>query len=216
MALSFPLTSAQFMALIKVQSARFWLPDSVISEATEGGEIFSAARGPRLWQAEFSLVVRPHADVDRDEARLALLGMSGASFLAYDPRRTGPHADPLGTILGASTPKISSVGYRDIGITGLPASYPLRRGDYIGWTYGTSPTRYALHRIVSDQTASAGGAITSVEVVPPVRPGLTVGTAITLKRPVCKMVLVPGSTSTGSGSGITSGGASFRASQTLR
>jgi hypothetical protein len=216
MALSFPLTAAQFMALIKVQSARFWLPDAVISEATEGGEIFSAARGPRLWQAEFSLVSGTHADADRDLARLALLAMPGASFFAYDPRRSGPYNDAIGTLLGSSAPIISNVGYRDIGISGLPAGYVLKRGDYIGWSYGASPTRYALHRMASDQTASGAGTIAAIEVIPPVRPGLTVGTAVSLRRPVCKMVLVPGSLSAGEGRGVISGGASFRASQTLR
>lgn len=216
MALSFPLTAAQFMGLSRVQSARFWLPDGVVTEATEGGEVFSANRGPRLWQAEFVLARGHHSKVDFDEARLSLLAMPGASFLAYDPRRTGPQDDPEGAILGAAAPFISTVGYRDIGISGLPAGYVLRRGDYIGWTYGSSPTRYALHRAVTTATASGLGVISAIEVVPPVRPGLTVGAAIALHRPVCKMVVEPGSVMAGVGSGMISAGATFRARQTLR
>jgi len=216
MALSFPLTAAQFMQMLRIQSARLWVPDAVVSEATEGGEIFTASRGPRLWQAEFTLAPGAHADIDFDEARLSLLTMPGASFFAYDPRRTGPRDDPDGTILGANAPTISSVAYRDIGISGLPAGYVLRRGDYIGWSYGTSPIRYALHRAVSTATASGAGVISAIEVVPPVRPGLTVGTAVSLRRPVCKMVVQPGSVSVGVGSGMISAGATFRATQTLR
>lgn len=216
MALSFPLTAAQFIQKLRIQSARFWLPDATVSESTEGGEIFTASRGPRLWQAEFSLAAGAHADIDFDEAGLSLLAMPGATFFAYDPRRTGPKDDPDGAILGASAPIITSVAYRDIGITGLPAGYVLRRGDYIGWAYGSSPTRYALHRAVTTATASGSGVISAIEVVPPVRPGLTVGTAVTLRRPVCKMVVQPGSISVGAGSGMISSGATFRATQTLR
>lgn len=215
MALSFPLTAAQFMELVRIQSARFWLPDATVQEGNEGGELFTAARGPRLWQAEFSLAPAHHADLDRQEARLALLSMPGASFFAYDPRRTGPFDDPDGTILGAATPSISAASGRDMTITGLPATYSIRRGDYIGFAYGASPTRYALHRAVNEVTAVAGVA-TNVEVVPPIRPATLTGVAVQLIRPTCKMVVVPGSVSYGAGAGVITGGATFRATQTLR
>lgn len=215
MAFAFPLSAAQFMDTILISSATFWLPDATMQEGNEGGEIFTATRGPRLWQAEFTLARRPHADLDRQEARLALLTMPGASFFCYDPRRTGPHYDPDGSILGAATPTISTVSAREISIDGLPTDYKIRRGDYIGFAYGTSPVRYALHRAVEDVSALLGIAW-NVEVQPPIRDGLTAGTPVQLIRPTIKMKVIPGSVSYGAGSGVITGGATFRATQTLR
>lgn len=203
------------MDLIRVGGARFWLPDNTIQEGNEAGEVFSGTRGPRLWQAEFTLAPGHHADVDREEARLALLTTPGASFFCYDPRRNGPHYDPGGDILGGATPEISTVAAREISIDGLPTDYRIRSGDYIGFAYGTSPVRYALHRAMEDRTAGLG-IIGNLEVQPRIRDGLTVGTPVQLVRPVIKMKVIPGSVSYGAGSGLISGGATFRATQTLR
>lgn len=215
MALNFPLTTGQFMGLLRVQAARFWLPESLAIERSEGGEIFTAERGPRLWQAEFTLAQGHHATIDEIEARLALLAQPGRSFLAYDPRRTGPKADPEGTGLSGFTPKIGAVTSRELTITGLPNGYQISRGDYLGWSYATNPTRHALHRAVTAATADGTGAV-KVELVPNIRSGAVAGTAVSLLRPACKMVLVPGSYSPGQASRMATAGASFSAQQTLR
>lgn len=215
MAFSFPLTSAQFIDLLLVQSARFWLPSSVSMESTEGGEIFTAERGPRLWQAEFALAQGQHHAVDAREARLELLAQAGRSFFAYDPRRTGPAADPTGAGLSGYSPVISSTTAREVTISGLPPGYQISRGDYLGWSYGTSPVRYALHRAVTAPVANGSG-VAVVEVTPNIRSGTSAGAAVSLVRPVCKMILVPGSYSPGAGQGVLSSGATFRAQQTLR
>lgn len=215
MAFSFPLTAAQFLSGLRVQSARFWLPESLTMESTEGGEIFTADRGPRLWQAEFTLHQGLHSSVDEMEARLALLAQAGRSFMAYDPRRTGPKADPEGAGLAGFTPKISSTTAREVTISGLPAGYQISRGDYLGWTYGNNPVRYALHRAVTAPTATAGG-VATIEVVPNIRTGAAAGADVSLVRPVCKMILVPGSYAPGVAARIFTAGATFRAQQTLR
>lgn len=214
MAFTFPLSTAQFMALINIKSVRFWLPESRTFESSEGGEVFTAERGPRLWQAEFSLAPGDHQTVDECEARLSLLAQSGASFMAYDPRRTGPRYDPTGSGLTGYSPVIgAATTARDLRITGLPNGYGIVRGDYIGFAYGSSPVRYALHRAVSNWSASGGSA--TVEVVPPLRPGWATGAAVSFVRPTCKMVVLPGYSS-GVGEGIATSGATFRAQQTLR
>lgn len=215
MAFAFPLSQAQFLDQLRVQSSRFWLPESLTLESSEGGEIFSADRGPRLWQAEFTLAQGHHHTVDESEARLALLAQAGRSFLAYDPRRTGPKADPEGAGLVGFTPKISITTGREVTLSGLPSGYQISRGDYLGWTYGTNPTRYALHRAVTAPVADGTG-LAVVEVIPNIRPGTTAGTTVTLIRPVCKMVLVPGSYEPGQAARVFTAGATFRAQQTLR
>jgi hypothetical protein len=215
MAFAFPLSQAQFIDQLRVQSARFWLPESLTTESSEGGEIFTADRGARLWQAEFTLAQGHHHTVDEEEARLAMLAQAGRSFLAYDPRRTGPKADPEGAGLAGFTPKISTTTAREVTLSGLPAGYPISRGDYLGWTYGSNPVRYALHRAVTAPTSTSGG-VATVEVTPNIRPGATAGTAVSLVRPVCKMILVPGSYAPGAAARVFTAGATFRAQQTLR
>lgn len=213
MAFSFPLTAAQFFNLLPIASARFWLPESMTMESTEGGEIFTADRGPRLWQAEFSLAPGHHATVDDREARLSMLAQAGRSFFAYDPRRRGPAADPTGAGLTGYSPTITASTAREVTISGLPPGYKISRGDYLGWSYGSNPVRYALHRSVWEAVATAGG-VATVEVTPNIRPGAT--GAVSLVQPVCKMILVPGGYNPGAGAGVITTGATFRAQQTLR
>ena len=215
MAFAFPLSQAQFLDQLRVQSARFWLPESLTTESSEGGEIFTADRGPRLWQAEFTLAQGHHHSVDEDEARLAMLAQAGRSFLAHDPRRTGPKADPEGAGLAGFTPKISITTGREVTLSGVPASYQISRGDYLGWTYGSNPVRYALHRAVTAPAADGTG-LAVVEVTPNIRTGAAAGSAVSLIRPVCKMVLVPGSYAPGAAARVFTAGATFRAQQTLR
>jgi hypothetical protein len=97
-------------------------------------------------------------------------------------------------------------------ISALPANYVLSIGDYVAFNYGT---RRALHRLVSAATASAGGLTPVFEVTPAIRTGAAVSTAVTLIRPSCKAVLLPGSVSRGVSRQLITRDASFRFRQTL-
>lgn len=194
MALSFPLSLASFLDLFTRIEATMDIGEAVLSAKTGGGEIITSNFGERLWAGRFT--GQGHAFISLDEmtARIGLLRKGGASFLIRNPYRRGPAADPEGTILGAATPQITTfnANNRDITISGLPAGYVLRRGDLIGWTYLTGPTRYALHRVVTGVTANGSGVATT-EVMPPVRSGYATPQSVTLVNPVCKAVMVPGS-----------------------
>ena len=105
---------------------------------------------------------------------------------------------------------------RRLKISGLPANYVLTLGDIIGFTYGSSPTRYALHQVASVSVTASGAGLTDwVELDPPIRAGATTSTAVALDRPTCKAVLVPGSHTPAKVRRIGEG-ASFRFIQTLR
>lgn len=217
MAFSFPLTTAQFFGGLSVVSARFWLPDAMTMERSEGGEVFTADRGPRLWQAEFTLRPFHHRDAAVVESRLALLRQAGRSFFAYDPRKQAPYYDQTGALLTGYAPKIASLtGSREMALNGCPPSYDLRRGDYLAFAYASSPVRYALHQLVTDAEAGGGGVTGTFEVVPPIRAGASVGADVTLVQPACKMVYEPGSYNAGYGQGNVTTGATFRAIQTFR
>jgi hypothetical protein len=84
-----------------------------------------------------------------------------------------------------------------------------------GGQYGSTPVRYALHRVVIGCTASSSGLTPMLEPVPNLRPGAVAGLTVSLIRPACKARLMP-EPSYGSGRQTLSRGASFEFIQTLR
>ena len=216
MALAFPLSNAGFMDLLGIAEITFDAPPQVEANGTGGGEIMTADLGPMLWTGSVSLGAMTALESATPELLLDVLGPPGRSFYAYDTRRPAPLADPTGAILGAAAPTINSLNAnnRDVSLTGLPAGYVLTRGDYLAFTY--SGVR-ALHRIVTN-TVSANGAGTTAqfEVTPRLRPGASVGLAVTLVKASCKAVLVPGSVNKGRSRKTITREMAFRFSQTLR
>lgn len=217
MALTFPLGIDTFFGGLGVSSATFWLPESLEMSRSGSGEILTADLGARLWSGSISLRPLRHDFASGIEAKLSALRQAGRSFFVHDRRHCSPAADHGGVILGAATPVVASVAAnnRDLTISGLPAGYVLSDGDHLSFTYGGSPLRYALHQIVVGDTADGAGEIT-VEVTPHIRPGVSAGAAVTLVRPFCKALIVPGSTSPASASGHISTGITFDFIQTLR
>lgn len=219
MAYAFPLTTAQFMSILPIREMVFDIPEALETSETGGGEILTADLGTRLWQGEVIL-----DDMQRNEAAevlamLSVLRQAGASFTLYDVGRPFPRYDPTGSILGASTPTLHQVNanMRDIRLTGLPSGYRVNRHDYLAFSYGTNPTRHALHRAVSLQQANAAGTFGGwLEVAPAVRPGFEIGASVSLIRPTCKAVIVPGSVNPGRRRATMTVGASFKFMQTLR
>ena len=87
----------------------------------------------------------------------------------------------------------------------------------LSFTYGSGPTRYALHRIVSDTVVANGSGVTPLfEVVPHIRPGAATSTAVELIRPYCKAIIIPGSVQAGTARKSKVRGLSFEIIQTLR
>jgi hypothetical protein len=194
MALAFPLTLAElFDGLAKVET-RFSLTDNVENNETQGGEIITASYGPRLWTGSVTVRGNAYTTLDSLLSRVNLIRQSGASFFVGQSVRSGPLADPTGSILGAGTPTITAVNAnrRDVTLGGLPSGYVINRGDLLSFTYSSSPTRNALHQVVTGGTASGGGAVT-VEVTPNVREGFSTPFNIKLVNPQCKAVYMPGS-----------------------
>lgn len=218
MAYSFPLTIVQFMHILPIREIVFDLPEAMEIAETGGGEILTATLGTRLWDGEIFL-----DDMTRDEAAdvmamLDILRRPGASFMAYDISRPGPRADIYGAVLAAAIPKLSSVSgtTREIKLSGLPANYALQRSDYLAFSYGSDPVRYALHRIAAPTSASVGGVTPFFEVSPNIRPGFALNASVTLPRASCKAVVVPGSVQPGRHKATLTTGASFKFKQTLR
>lgn len=219
MALSFPLSRPAFFNGLRVTSVRFYLPETLEMNRTEGGAVILADRGARLWHGEVTLTPGAHADIAADDAILSVLRQAGRPFYAYDPRLAYPRLDPTGALLGSATPTLSAVASnnREATIAGLPVGYTLSRGDMLSYPYGSDPTRVALHQIVTGGQAGGDGTLAGVEVTPHIRPGYSIGAAVTLIRPYCRAVYLPGSYQPSSGYSRRAGSAiSFSIIQTLR
>ena len=218
MAIGYPLLRSEFLDLAEISTGTFYLAESRQFNMNGGGHILDASLGSRLWTGEISVTAAKHQELAKIEALLELLTEPGASFLAYDKRCLWPYADPTGSILGASTPTLGAVNVNNVDVTiaGLPVGYVLTRGDMFSFSYLSSPLRRALHRIVSGATADGSGNAT-VQVVPAIRSGYTLATAVAFNKPIMKAKIVPGSYKAAYGSpGKLSAGTTFQFTQTLK
>lgn len=210
------MTDSTFFGGLKVASVTF--APSIPTEQTRlaDGSVVKASLGATLWQGTAQLAPSTHADAAEVEAKLAKLMRPGETFFAYDPRYNGPRSDPGGVILGAATPTIHTLDAdnRRLRVTGLHAGYVLSVGDYIGWQYGSSPTRYALHRVETAATADGAGLTPLFAVEPHIRPGVAVSAAVALVRPRIKAQLL--SVAYGQGVPVVTSGVSLSFTQTLR
>lgn len=214
MALTFPLTIAQFFNLLPIEQITFDSPEQNEISQTGKGEMMVAELAPMLWAGEVRLGPMTNTESASLETLLDVLRPAGRTFYAYDPRRRFPIADPTGSILGAANPVIATLpNTREMTISGLPANYVLTAGDYLAFTY--NGTRRALHRMVTSATASAGGVTPVFEVTPAIRAGAAVAAAVTLIRPSCKALLMPGSVSKGTSRQLITRDVTFRFQQTL-
>jgi hypothetical protein len=218
-AITFPLSVAAFQSLLKVAAVEFSDPAQQEASGLGSGEVLRADVGPQLWRGRVTLAPAYHETAQATEALLSLLQRADASFFVHDPRRVGPIADPDGAILDDATPTIHTLAAnnRELRVQGLPVGYVLSVGDMIAFEYTVlGTTRYALHRLVAGATAPGTGITPLFEVTPAIRPGAAVSAAVTLVRPACKAVMMPGTVRYGSGRPLITSGASFDFIQTLR
>lgn len=212
------LSRADLIEALPIREISLHLTETIEQSRTGQGEQLRAEIGDPLWTGEIVLGPMTAAEAGQAEVMIDLLRGSGRSFLAYDTRRPAPLLDPDGAILGAATPfhRVVPADARLIALGGLPALYKLSVGDYIGWTYGADPLRYALHRVAEPVTANGAGATVQFEISPPCEPGAGVSTPVTLVKAACKAVLVAGSARSGSGRRFVHDGARFNFVQATR
>lgn len=216
--LTFPLSLEQFFHLLPVGGAKMGPGEALEISETGSGEILTADVGTALWSGQLDMGTMTHAEAQDVAPLLNLLRRAGSSFLVSDPTRPWPRLDPNGDFLAAATPKIRAVGasMRELSVEGLPAGYPLSRGDLLSFQYGTSPVRHALHELVGSAIADSAGQTGLIEVNPPLRPGAVVGLSLQLLWPRCQARLVPGSAQTGTSRHRITSEMSLRWTQTLR
>lgn len=209
-----PVPAADFMAVLRVRSAVFDLSENGVGAGVlQRGDVLKASRGARLWKADITLTPGYHRTQAGVEALLSYIRDVGVSFLAYDTRYLNPASDLTGAgIAGAQIADVLDAG-RELVIKGLANGYVMTTGDMMGFTYGTSPVRRALHRVIVGGVVSGGEV--AVQVTPPIRAGWAADTAINLGRPVARMKYLDGTFRPGVAGGRITDGGSFSAIQIL-
>lgn len=218
--LTFPLALADFFDLLPISRCAMEIPEALDIAETENGELITADFGTALWSGQIDLTTVLQQEAAALRPLLNVLRRGGTSFFVADATRPWPRLDPKGLVLSssASVPSILAIGgtSRELSLTGLPAWYPISRGDLISFSYGASPTRYGLHEFVGAGSANQSGQTGLLEVTPPLRAGVAGGTAVQLVWPSCKARLVPGSLDTGTSKNTITSDMTFRWRQTLR
>jgi len=203
MAFTYPLSLSQFQDSLKLSISEFYLSNPRQMSRTAEGTQLTASLGEAVWQGSFSLPpTNDRHESARIDSLLSVLDRAGSSFLVYDPVKPLPAS---GGTTSATIASLNSSDRRVMTITGGPT---LAAGDLFSFTYGSSPTRYSLHRIVSVSGST-------LEVTPFLPVGTTVGATLTFEKPVMKAVLMP-SPDFGSHRPVISGPKSFSFVQTYR
>lgn len=218
MALTFPLSKADFFERLPIMTPAFSLGEAMQQSQTGGGEVLTSSIGTRLWRGQVSFGRMTYAEMAEVEGLVEALRQPGRSFMAYDARYPWPRHDAGGAIIAAASPVIASLpaGARTLTVSGLPPFYALPAGVYLGFTYGTDPVRFALHRIIVGGVANGAGLSPVLEVVSAIRSGAEVGAAVSFVRPACKAVIIPNTTESGTSRRGIVEGFSFGFVQTLR
>lgn len=216
MAQTFPVDLDDFFADIPIQTAVPDLGEALEVSETGGGELITADVGVRLWRMDVTLRPGSYREIEAIKAKLNMLRYAGRSLMVHSIPVLAPAYDPTGSILGASTVTVSAASSREISLSGLPVGYQLKAGEFLSFSYGSSPTRFAMHQLAEDATANGSGNMSLVEVVPHIRTGWVVGTNVRLINPQFKAIVMPGSTVAPSIAQQFSTGLRFSVQQTLR
>jgi hypothetical protein len=210
MAVSFPLLD--LLSLVPIAKQSFPLVSRQEQSRLANGITIGKDFGSALWMPEFSTDVVDNDAAVAYEARLNSLDGVINIFTAGDLRRLYPRSHPDGVFNDTGVLASVNANNKALALSGLDPAFALSVGDYLSFDYSGSR---ALHQVVEAVTANGSGATAQFEVRPHIRPGFTISTAVTLKRPTGYFILVPGSVQAASSGPVTST-ISFKAVQFLQ
>lgn len=192
MALAETLPLAEFADLFRVQDIEFVQNFNQQSSMTGGGERRYADRAPPMLQAKVTTAPLTNGEAEGIMARINSRAGGLKSVLLYNYRLPYPDSDPDGSIMGATSPSLGTITDRlHVAFTGFPAGYVLPVGTWFGIVFDTS--RYYLGQICEARTANGSGAVSSVEIFPPLPAAVSGTLAVSVKKPSAKFKLVPNS-----------------------
>jgi hypothetical protein len=213
MAITYPYALSALADRLNIESVTWDIQRNDELSGTGDGRVWQAELAPPLWTADVKLNIGYHDDLKQIAARVRKLHGAQELFWLYDPLSKYPQADPDGSILGASTVRVNSIGTggRTISLKGLPAGYVLTLADKLQIAYATSPVRNAFLEVSDDIVSASGSGVTGLfEVFPNAPTGVAANDVVTLVKPACKVFISPGTANPGSGAGLMTSGAGFK------
>jgi len=192
MTLPDPLPADQFADLLRMADIRLVQNWQQQRSVTGGGETRYADRAPALWHAQIRLAATGNAQAEMIMALINSRAGGIKTVLLYNSRLPFPDDDPDGSIIGSTEPKLGIIADRlHVAFTGFPAGYRLKTGTYFGIVFDTS--RYYLGQLVEERTATGSGAVSTVEIWPPLPASIGGSPVVSVTKPVAKFRIEPGS-----------------------
>ncbi|MGD9476150.1 hypothetical protein [Shinella sp. G-2] len=209
-----PLTLSEIYDLLPISAVKWSIQRNDQIDGDGDGNLWQAELADPFWTGDVTLDKGEHGEMKQVAAAIRDLEGAKQSFLLCDPTSEYPQADPAGTILGASAVVIRAVhaNRRIAMLGGLPAGYPLTRGDKMQITQGNL---IRFHEISATMAANPAGQM-DVRVFPRLSLSLGAGATVTLIRPACPVIIQPGSHEPGTARRDLTDGAAFRALQKRR
>jgi hypothetical protein len=204
MAVTFPRTDIFAPYYFSAQSFRLVSRQETSTQAS--GVVRGKDLGSALWVGDWTTIVLTNADAVAFEAKLNSLDGATNAFAAGDVRNPYPRLYADGVFTDSGTLASVNTNNKAITLAGLASGFTVSAGDYLSFAYGGSQ---ALHQVVETGLVSA-----EFEVRPHLRPGFTIGSAVTLKMPTANFTMLPGSIQTQS-QGPVDSVVSFKAIQYL-
>ena len=176
---------------------------------TGDGRVWQAKLAPELWRATVNHSKLLNSVAEELDGAIRALRGAEVPFMMASPLFCAPKSDPKGAGLeGANVTLLSmSASRAAVVLAGLPAGYKLTTGDKFSFAYGE---RFYFGEISETAVAAIDGTTAQIAVFPNLPAGAAAGVAVTLIKPACKVVIVPGSYKVGEISGRFTRGGSFQ------
>lgn len=152
---------------------------------------------PQLWQLDAETVTLEPTDLAF--WRTKLLGLQNGKRLFYGFDKTNfyplhyPNGFwPTGDSFSGNTAQIHSITDRyNIALDHLPKGYIGTVGDFLSIVF--SGSLISLHRVVESFVSDDDGVTATFSIEPYLRIGVAPGAVVSVKKPGCNMMVVPGS-----------------------
>lgn len=211
MAYTFPLAKTVLSDILKISEVVWDIQRNDELSGSGDGRTWQVELAPPLWRAEVKLAPAYNADAKQVAAIIRRLNGAQNTFFLVDPSSPYPSSDPTGSTIGSSTVTINSISSdrNQLSLTGLPSTYVLHPGDKGQISYSSNPTRNYFFEVSETAVASGGGTTSAFEIFPRVALGISTGATVILKKPACKMFIVPESFHPGDVQNLITTGAAF-------
>lgn len=201
------LSLSELYDYLPIEDCAFTIQRNDELSGVGSGVVFQSELAPPLWSASLSLEPMYTAQARSVSARLRSLDGALQPFLMCEPTAQYPKSDPQGTALSGFTVTVASAGGRSLSLTGLPSGFQLGVGDKIQIIAQSG--KYAFVEISEPVTANGGGVTGAFQVFPRLPLSVAAGDPVTLIRPACPFIMVPGSYRAGQISGNVVRGVGF-------